>query len=166
MSGAQNVQIFPEGLLDRATTEIEAQRRDPEREVKYTKIWDDNFGEALGPRGDIFAHGEGPFQLLEEARALAKAAGTPWENKTTLRSFHYLVNTEPQEHLEKIKVPILVVCGPKGAFTHDYEGQKKVLAEKAPHAELVLVPGEDIRESEASFEPMMEAHVAFLKKHF
>jgi hypothetical protein len=165
-SGSQNVQFLPEGLVERATSEFEARSKDQMHEPRYSKIWDETLEEAKGERRDIFAHGEGSYQLLDEARALAKAAGTPWENKTTLRSFYYLINTEPRDHLRKIKVPILVVCGPRGIFTYDYEGQEKVLAERSPHAELVLVQGEDVRESEASFGPMMDAHVAFLKKHF
>ena len=184
-SGKQNIRFFPDGLLEAAKAEDEASRTDPEHELKYQKIWDDTLQEANGDRGQIFAHGEDPFALLEEARRLANEAGTPWENQTTLKSFWCLANTEPQDHLWKIEVPMLVVCGPNGVFTYDYEGQKKLLAERSPQAEVVLVPGEDIRvsntasriescgrlltsiqESEPSFEPMMEAHLAFLKKHF
>jgi uncharacterized protein len=181
-SGKQNIQLFPHSLLEAAKAEEGTSRTNPKYELKFHKIWDDTLEEAKGDRGQIFAHGEGPFMLLEEARRLAKDAGTPWENRTTLRSFWYLANTEPQDYLWKIKVPILVVCGPNGVFTYNHEGQKKTLAERAPQAEVVLVPGEDIRvsiplrwikqttdifqDSEPSFEPMMEAHLAFLKKHF
>jgi hypothetical protein len=171
-SGAQNVQFLPEGMLEAAKAEEEAHKKaydpDPEKMVKYTKIWDESFEEAQGPRGNIFAHGEGVFALLETARELSSNAGNSWMNKVTLRSFVYLTSTEPEDYLHKLKKPLLVVCGPQGVFTYDYEGQKKVL-ENVPDGygkELVLVQGEDIRDTEPCFEPMMAAHLAFLKKHF
>lgn len=167
-SGSQNVQFLPDGMLEAAKVEEKAHRDGNAENLKYVKIWDDNLEEARGPRGDIFAHGEDTFALLETARELSSAAGNAWANKTTLRSFVYLTSTEPQDYLYKLKKPLLVICGPKGVFTYDHDGQKKVL-EKVPGGygkELVLVQGEDIRDTEPCFEPMMEAHLAFLKKHF
>src|ERR1700743_1126994 len=89
-SGAYDAQGFPAGRLDGVWKDRAAQTRSNDPKPVYVQLWPHSLENARGQSGErTFLTGEVPFKFISDAVKLSEAAGTPWENKITLQSFHH-----------------------------------------------------------------------------
>jgi pimeloyl-ACP methyl ester carboxylesterase len=165
-SGAYDAKGFPAGMMERVWKDRAAQTKSNDPKPAYVQLWPDSIENARGQSGErTFLTGEVPFKFISDAVKLSEAAGTPWENKITLQSFHHLAKVEPRLFVPRIAPEkLLYVAAAEDPITGALAEHKAVFATARPGAEFVVVEphhlgtywGED-------FDRAMAVQIEFLK---
>lgn len=165
VSGRNDAKAYPEGLLDRAWRDREEKTRTGDTEPTYIQAWPETLEQARGESGGPILLGMEPaFHFWQEAKPRSDAAGTPYDNKITLRSLLYTARTEPKDWLYKITQPTLYVVTPFDPFTGTAEYHRAAFERMGPNAEFKIVEPP----ANASFDEFIsypvEAQIEFLKR--
>lgn len=141
LSGALDAQGFPAGKLADAWADREATVTAVEPATSYLKAWPDSLANARGEEGEpSFLAGEPPFEFITGALERSNAAGTPWENKLSLRSLYHLSKVEPRDHISKIAPrALLYIAAEQDPLTGPLEMHREVFSHTGANAEFAVV---------------------------
>ena len=142
-SGRKDAEAFPPGWLDRAWRDREAKTRAGDATPSYVQVWPDAADKA-GPGEPILFRNPLAHGFITQALRASEAAGTPWENRMTLRSLLSIARTEPRDFIHKIEQPTLYVVFPSDPFTGTAEFHRAAFDRMGPNGEFkVVVPPTD-----------------------
>ena len=139
-SGRIDAAGFPPGLLDRAWQELESKTRAGDASPSYAKVWRDWAEDKDGDESTVFIKGPAAYHFQASTKAGVAAAGTPWENQVTLRSFLNVAGTETGDFAYKIKYPTAYVVNANDPFAPSTEVQRKFFGTMGPNAEFKEIP--------------------------
>jgi hypothetical protein len=137
------------------------------KELTYTQVWDRNQVEAEGDRGSIVIHGPGPYEFSAGLRKLSDAAGTPWENRISLRSLYCISRSEPKDYIRRISpTPCLHLAASEDVLTGTLEEHKAAFETGGEPHEFVQLPTHHIGNYfDDGFEANIKAQIAFLNRY-
>ena len=159
------------GFVPGALAEAWAERRDQclgtaAAGLKYTQPWDNDQAEADGDRGSIVLHGQMPYEFSAALRPLSDAAGTPWENRISLRSLYYISRVEPNDYIRRISPrPCLHLAASEDVLTGTLDEHKAAFATGGEPKEFVQLPTHHVGNYFDGFEANIKAQIAFLEKY-
>ena len=138
ISGRRDSEAFPPGWLERAWRDREGKTRAGDVTPTYVQVWPDAADKA-GPAEPILFRNPLAHGFITEALQASNAAGTPWENKMTLRSLLAIARTEPRDFIHKIEQPTLYVVFPADPFTGTAEFHRTAFDKMGPNGEFRIV---------------------------
>ena len=139
-SGRIDAAGFPPGLLERAWKELEAKTSARDASPSYSKVWRDWEHDKDGDESSVFIKGPMAYHFQASTKAGVAAAGTPWTNEVTLRSFLNVAGTETGDFAYKIKHPTIYVVNEKDPFAPSTEIQRKYFKTMGSNAEFKEIP--------------------------
>lgn len=136
------------------------------RDDAFIQPWDESEEEANGDRNSILLHGPVPYEFRTGAKELSDEAGTPWQNRLSLRSLYYISRSEPRDHIHKISPkPLLHLAAVEDVLSGPPEAQKEVFARAGEPKEFVLLEHHHIANYFEGFEANIGAQLKFLEKY-
>jgi dienelactone hydrolase len=166
-SGAYDVNLFPPGLMDIVWKDRESQTASGNLDPTYIKVWPDSLANARGEEGErTFMTNEAAWRFIEGALEQSRAAGTPWENKMTLQTFHHLSKVEPRLYVPQIAPEkLLYVAAEKDPLTGTLAEHRAAFATAQPGAEFVVVKPDHLSTYFGEpFEQSLAVQIEFLKR--
>lgn len=168
-SGKWDEDNYPPGAMDRVWDERRRLVLDPSATPGSVQVWDNSAEQAASSeRGEIILHAPGAFKFIDGAKALSDAAGTPWENKMTVQSMHFLSKAEPRDYIAKIKCPMLYLAAKEDEISGPIELERatydRATAEKRKWVELEGLHLDNYFD-ERLFSINVKAQIDFLKEN-
>jgi uncharacterized protein len=166
LSGAYDAASWPEGLLERAWEERRAvvTGKTSASDLEYIQVWDNTEQEAKGERNGILLHGDMPWTFISQARPRSEKAGTPWENRLSLRSLIKLRAAMPQDHIHKIAPrPLLHIGAIEDPLSGAVELQKKAFDMAGEPKTFVSLKDSHLNNYFRNFEATIAAQLDWLK---
>jgi uncharacterized protein len=142
-SGAIGAENFPLQALAQLWPDRESRIADASPEPTYIKAWPESLENAQGHGDPAVVAGVDAYHLVTGALPSSEAAGTPWENKVTLRSLHYLIRTEAQDYLPRVTIPALYVLAEDDPFGTPLAWQREAFSRMAANGELLVTPSSE-----------------------
>jgi uncharacterized protein len=167
LSGSYDAAGWPEGLLEKAWEERRAvvTGKKLASDLEYVKVWDDTEAEAKGERNGILLHGDLPWTFISQAIPRSKEAGTPWDNRMSLRSLINLRRAEPQDHIHKISPkPLLQIGAIDDPLSGAVDKQKKAFEMAGEPKTFVTLQDSHLNNYFRNWENTMIAQLKWLKK--
>ena len=166
LSGRRDAAGFPPGAMEQMWEERRALCLGSCSDLKFMQVWDEDQIEAEGERGNILIHGPMLYEFSAELRKLSTAAGTPWENRLSLRSLYCIQRSEPKDYMRRINVPCLHLAASEDVLTGTLEEHKAAFElGNEPHEFVQLLTHHIGNYFDEAFEVGVKAQIAFLKKH-
>ncbi len=159
MSGAIDAAKFPAGVLERAWKDREAAVATGYTAPSYVQLWPHSLANANGEDGErTFLTSEAAWNFYQGALELSNAAGTPWENKITLQSFHLIARSEPRNYIAAIAPrPMLYIAAEEDPITATVEQHKQTFALAGENAEFTVIKPDHLN---SYFGEAFEANIA------
>jgi hypothetical protein len=135
-----DLQNFPRGIIARAWEELE--RKTPARDSTptYAKVFQDWEKDGDGDPYGVFLKGPVAHWFYMTTKAQGEAAGVPWSNKVTLRSYLNVAATEAHDFAPRVKYPCFYVVNDDDPLAPSPEWHRCVV-EKLPNVEFSSIPG-------------------------
>lgn len=167
LSGKGDAANFPEGSLEEAWAERKERcLSSNSRLLRYVQVWDNDEAEAAGDRGSTMIHGDVPYKFRAGAKELSEAAGTPWQNRLSLRSLYYISCCEPKDYIHRISPrPLLHLAAAVDPLAGPPEEHKKAFAAAGEPKEFVLLENHHIANYFEGFEDNVAAQIKFLGRY-
>ena len=168
LSGRRDAAGFPPGAMDEMWNERRELCRGSStaKDLKFIQVWNKDQTEAEGERGNILIHGPMPYEFSAGLRKLSDAAGTPWENRLSLRSLYCIKRSDPKDYMRRIRVPCLHLAASEDVLTGTLEEHKAAFETGNEPHEFVQLPTHHVGNYfDDAFEEGTKAQIAFLKKH-
>ncbi|KAM0462238.1 hypothetical protein ACHAO4_001439 [Trichoderma viride] len=166
-SGARDAAGFPPELIDRSRADRLARTQNPNLGETYVQVWDNSLEQASGERGQVILHSPPAFEFINGGKRRSDAAGTPWENKITLRSLYDIGKVEPQDFIRRISPrPLLYLAAAEDVLTGPIEAHKKVFEQAGEPKQFVTLNNHHVANYFGnSFEENISAQLDFLEKN-
>ncbi|UKZ82343.1 hypothetical protein TrVFT333_010130 [Trichoderma virens FT-333] len=133
----------------------------------YVQVWDNSSEQASGERGQVILHSPPAFESISGGKQRSDVAGTPWENKITLRSLYDISKVEPQDFIRRISPrPLLYLAAVEDVLTAPLESHKRVFEQAGEPKQFVTLNNHHVANYfGASFEKNITAQIQFLNKY-
>ncbi|KAL7931454.1 Alpha/Beta hydrolase protein [Trichoderma chlorosporum] len=166
-SGARDAAGFPLELIEQGRAERLARTQDPSLGETYVQVWDNSSEQASGERGQIILHSPPAYDFISGGKQRSDAAGTPWENKITLRSLYDIGRVEPRDYIRRISPrPLLYLAAVEDPLTAPYEEHKRVFEQAGEPKQFVTLNNHHVATYfGTSFEENITAQIEFLNKN-
>ncbi|EHK18831.1 uncharacterized protein TRIVIDRAFT_225381 [Trichoderma virens Gv29-8] len=146
-SGSRDATSFPPGLIE---------------QIKVERL-----ARASGERGQVILHSPPAFEFISGGKQRSDVAGTPWENKITLRSLYDISKVEPQDFIRRISPrPLLYLAAVEDVLTAPLESHKRVFEQAGEPKQFVTLNNHHVANYfGASFEKNITAQIQFLNNY-
>lgn len=128
----------------------------------YVKVFRDWQEDRDGDDATVFIKGVAAYHLMQGNKALAAAAGTPWENRVTLQSFLNVANCEPQDHVHRIRVPVLYMVNEADPFAAPLAAHRVIFGRMGGNAESRVIS----RKPDGDLQQQLDEGVSAQSDHF